>query len=229
MTRRTHGMPVILRAFRELISQETARTNAAEASAKLRKRRDEGKRSARTRRHCILRSRRDEVPARAALPRGVPRALAEDSEADLASGTLPCSLYRLRSAFRGLHAASPGLGPVDSVSRGDSGRCRRSCRTPSIGARLSITGARATQPRPGRLGTVTRSASSRAAFRRQRPPTDALLERPLPATPALTTSAESGDLCKFAAGGSNIDKRRRLSRSTQRVDIRGSSLGDQRG
>ena len=34
-------MPRILRAFRDLISQETARTNAAEASVKLRERRHE--------------------------------------------------------------------------------------------------------------------------------------------------------------------------------------------
>jgi hypothetical protein len=41
MTRRTHGMHRTVRAFMHLISQETARANAAEASAKLRKRRHE--------------------------------------------------------------------------------------------------------------------------------------------------------------------------------------------
>jgi hypothetical protein len=41
MTRRTHRMPPIVRALMDLFSQETARTNAAEASAELRERRHE--------------------------------------------------------------------------------------------------------------------------------------------------------------------------------------------
>lgn len=41
MTGRTPGVPRIDRALRRLISQETARANAAEASAKLRRRRHE--------------------------------------------------------------------------------------------------------------------------------------------------------------------------------------------
>ena len=41
MTRRRHGLPRMGRAWRHLVGQETARTNAAEASAELRKRRHE--------------------------------------------------------------------------------------------------------------------------------------------------------------------------------------------
>ena len=41
MTRRTPDIPRLVRAFMHLIGQETARNNAAVASAKLRKRRHE--------------------------------------------------------------------------------------------------------------------------------------------------------------------------------------------
>jgi hypothetical protein len=41
MTRRRHGLPRMARAWSHLVSQETARTNAAEASAELRERRHE--------------------------------------------------------------------------------------------------------------------------------------------------------------------------------------------
>ena len=41
MTRRTHALPRLVRAFMDLVGQETARTNAAAASADLRNRRHE--------------------------------------------------------------------------------------------------------------------------------------------------------------------------------------------